>query len=722
MASRSIHLLKNRTSTRRSKLLSTLLSFTTTLLYIALFLTNDFAWALAKLPENLNSIKATSIKPLKSHKKTSALLLKQLYYEHYRDLNIDDQLSSFILDNYLKELDPQKQYFLAADIKEFEKYRYIIDNSIKNSNLTPGFTIFNRYQQHVVKQLVFVIGLIENEALNMEFKEREYLITDREKADWLTSRKELNELWTLKLKNAVLSLKIAQKELPEIKQILSKRYRSQLQRTLQANSEDAFQAYMNAITKAYDPHTQYFSPRTSENFNINMSLSLEGIGAVLQTENEYTKVVRLVPAGPADKSKALKPADRIVGVGQGEDAEVVDVVGWRIDEVVQLIRGPAGSLVRLDIIPSEAENEHETRQIKIIRDKVRLEEQAAKKQLINIKQGEDTYKIGVVDIPTFYIDFKALQNKDPNYRSTTKDVGHLINELSNSHIDGLIVDLRNNGGGSLQEANALLGLFIETGPTVQVKNDRGKIELLKDKDHTMLYKGPMAVLINRLSASASEIFAGAIQDYQRGLVVGTQTFGKGTVQALKPLDRGQLKITQAKFYRISGISNQHQGIIPDIKFPSLYDVNEIGESALENALPWDSIKPIEHKTYFKINPFINKLTQLHLTRVAKDPDFQYLLKNIELNKKMEQDKKISLNEIERKQERKQREQERLNLLNKKRFSKGLKTLEKLPKDDSLTSIGHDDDGTEDILLKEAAHVLSDYIHLSDQRVSLNDSI
>ncbi|MCS5575373.1 MAG: S41 family peptidase, partial [Pseudomonadales bacterium] len=355
-----------------------------------------------------------------------------------------------------------------------------------------------------------------------------------------------------------------------------KRFRNRLSRTQKTNSEDVYQLYMNSYTRTYDPHTQYFSPRTSENFNINMSLSLEGIGAALQLEDEYTKVISLIPAGPADKTGQLKPNDRIVGVGQGEAGEMVDVIGWRLDEVVQLIRGKKGTIVRLDVIPAANPDDSASRIISITRNKVELEEQSAQSEVIELEQFGHVHKIGVIDIPTFYVDFKALQIGDRNFKSTTRDVKRLLRELIAEKVDGVVIDLRDNGGGSLQEAKMLTGLFIDRGPTVQIRSKSNRVDILDDRDISVIYDGPLAVLVNRLSASASEIFAGAIQDYERGIIIGSQTFGKGTVQSLLPLNRGQLKLTQAKFYRISGESTQERGIIPDIIYPANYDPNSIG--------------------------------------------------------------------------------------------------------------------------------------------------
>ncbi len=646
--------------------------------------------------------------------RTSMRILDQLNYNHYQELAVDDQLSSTIFDHYFDLLDISKSYLISSDIQEFNKFRYQLDDALKNGNLFPSFAIFNRYQQRTIERLQYVLKLITKEMDQWQFNQNESLETDRKKAQWAKNIDELNQLWKKRIKAAELNLILANKTPKEAKQILLKRYQAKLHRSLQINSEDVFQAYMNAVTQTYDPHTQYLSPSNSENFNINMSLSLEGIGAVLQTEDEYTKIVSLVPAGPAEKSGLLHPADRIVGVSKGNGKEMVDVIGWRIDEVVELIRGAKGSVVRLEIIPSTAENTQETKIVSITRDTVKLEEQAAQKKIIPITQNGKILKIGVISLPTFYIDYKAMHDEDPNYRSSTRDVARLLQVLKKENVDGLVLDLRDNGGGYLQEANHLVGLFIKTGPTVQIRDDHGQVELLADTDPNIAYTGPMVVLVNRLSASASEIFAGAIQDYKRGLIIGSQTFGKGTVQALRDLDRGQLKITESKFYRISGDSNQHLGIIPDITLPSIYDKDQIGESALDNALPWDRIQPVKYALFNNNKPNTNLLIAQHNQRVAHDPDFEYLLSYLALSKENAQKTKLSLNQKQRIEERQQNEAKLLALENSRRTALNLPLLKHLkaesdPDSESLTlSVPPSSkEKDKDTLLDETAHIVAD---------------
>ncbi|MCB1673498.1 MAG: carboxy terminal-processing peptidase, partial [Pseudomonadales bacterium] len=454
---------------------------------------------------------------------------------------------------------------------------------------------------------------------------------------------------------------------------------------------------------------------TSENFNINMSLSLEGIGAVLQAEDEYTKIVRLVPAGPAEKSKLLKPGDRIVGVAQGND-DFVDVIGWRIDEVVDLIRGPKNSTVRLQVLPASAVDENQTKVISIVRQTIKLEEQAAQKRVLTLTRDNKPYKVGVIKLPTFYADFAAMQAGDPNYRSTTRDVARLLEELKNEKIDGLVVDLRNNGGGSLTEANSLIGLFIETGPTVQVKNANNEVELMGDPDSAVAYDGPLVVMTNRLSASAAEIFAGAIQDYGRGLVVGSTTFGKGTVQSLRPLNHGELKLTEAKFYRISGASTQHKGVDADINFPNIFSSSDIGESSLENALAWDTIPPARYLPYSGFSRHLAQLKEKSQRRQASDPDFQYLNAQIALAESLKKETVISLNEEKRKAEQEALDNKRLAIENTRRAAKGqelLKTWREAEDQneedqaDELADPSKKEKPEDEAFVKEAAEILLD---------------
>ena len=666
----------------------------------------------------------TPLSPEAEHPETALAVLEQLSRHHYVRRAIDDSLSSDTLDNYLDALDPQRAYFLEGDIARFERYRYTLDDALRRGDLAPAFEIFNRYQAAAETQLESILRLLESGIEALDFSDDEYLAMDRSEEPFLANADTREDLWRRRLKASVLSLKLAEKADDEIGPLLEKRYRNRLHRLRQTSAEDAFQLFMNALAASYDPHTQYFSPRTSENFNIQMSLSLEGIGAVLRVEDEYTTIASLVPAGPAEKSKQIKPSDRISAVAQGEEGEFVDVVGWRLDDVVDLIRGPAGTTVRLEVLPPDSEAGAPPRVLSLVREAVKLEEQSAQSEVIEVPRGQDSYRIGVIDIPTFYIDFKALQQGDPEYKSTTRDVQRLIKGLRCEDaetpdaedaspckpVDGIVIDLRNNGGGSLQEANALTGLFIEAGPTVQIRSASGRVDLFNDEDGQVAWEGPLAVLVNRLSASASEIFAGAIQDYQRGLVLGGQTFGKGTVQTLIPLNRGQLKMTQAKFYRVSGQSTQHQGVIPDIEYPELYDRDEIGESTLDDALPWDVIRPTRYRRGPNLAPLLALLEDRHETRVESDPDFAYLEAMVERARARSARNRLSLNEAQRRLEREEDETLRLAIENTRREAKGLPvfdSLEALEKDEDEASGSQEGDSTEDASIKAASALVDD---------------
>ncbi len=562
-----------------------------------------------------------------AQRKTMVEMIDTLEQRHYAKLEYEDLLSSQHLDNYLASLDGNKMFFLASDIEEFEKYRTVMDDQLPKGNLDAGFAIFNRFHQRLETRLEQVIVTLPTMVGEMDFTRQEAYPLDTDDRAWASTEAEMDERWRIYLKNQVLSLKLADKDPGEIAPTLTKRYQNQLNRVRQYNAQDVFQIYANALTELYDPHTNYFSPRRSENFNIHMSLSLEGIGAVLQLEDEYTKVARLVPKGPADKQGELQPSDRIVGVGQGDDGEIEDVIGWRLDEVVELIRGPKDSTVRLEVIPAKSKSTDQRKVITIVRNKVKLEEQSAQKKVLEIPNGDDVIKVGIIDIPAFYIDFEAMRRGDKDYKSTTRDVKKLLAELQEDAVDGIVVDLRNNGGGSLQEANELTGLFIEYGPTVQIRHSSRRVWRDGKRLKTDYYEGPLVVLINRLSASASEIFAGAIQDYERGIIVGDRSFGKGTVQTMVPLTEGQLKITESKFYRISGDSTQHRGVVPDLVFPSLYDPEEIGESSLDHALNWDQINPVRHrrmKTCHRSAPLTAVRGRSH------NPDFVFLEEQIGL--------------------------------------------------------------------------------------------
>jgi carboxyl-terminal processing protease len=695
-------------------------SLTKLLLIYICTLTSSLSWSIesTSTPATHTTPPSLSIlAPLKTQFQTQENIVALLQQEHYRKMAFDNHLSEEILNSYLNYLDGQKSFFLQSDIDEFQAYRHSMDNALLDNHLDAGFAIFNRYQQRAQQRFSYSLQLLAKGMSSFNFTENESLILDRKKQPWPSNLDNAQKLWASQLKAAVLNLKLTDKAPAAIIDTLQKRYQNQLMRLSQNTSDDAFQAYMNSITQVFDPHTEYLSPRTSENFNINMKLSLEGIGAVLQGEDSYTKVVRLVPAGPAEKSQVLHPADRIIAVGQGSAGEMVDVIGWRIDEVVDLVRGPKGSNVRLEIIPYNAENDQATKIISIVRDKVVLEEQAAQSKILPVHIDNKDYKIGVLTIPAFYLDFKGFRNNEPNYRSTTRDVALLLDGLQKQKIDGLVIDLRDNGGGSLQEANTLLGLFIPSGPTVQTRNFKGAVDVYEDADERILYTGPLAVMVNRLSASASEIFAGAIQDYQRGLIIGSQTFGKGTVQSLEKLHQGQLKITQAKFYRISGGSNQNLGIVPDISYPDLYDANVIGESTLDYALPWDTITPVKYQTYAQLRPFVAQLTNEHEKRVQQDADFQYLVQQLKLNQQIEQETQMDLNEAHRIKQRDERNQQRLSVENTHRKAKGLSALTTLPNanaDDKPKDKMQDKDKKDepDALLEETGKIMGDLIRIS----------
>ncbi|MGK0499996.1 MAG: carboxyl-terminal processing protease [Oceanicoccus sp.] len=684
-------------------------------------------YAKAKTPSAFDDSENNRIEFTEEQSKTALDIISKLKQRHYINQGMNDRLSSRLFDNYLTRLDGNKSLFLQADIDEFEKYRYTIDNSLVKGDLSPGLVIFNRYQQRFIDRLSNTIEQLPTMVESMDFKRIESLQLDREDNPWPKDMAEADDLWRKIIKSRVTSLRIAKKEEDKIVPSIQKRYQNQLNRVKQSNAEDAFQMYMNALTGLYDPHTNYLSPTTSENFNINMSLSLEGIGAVLQTKDEFTKVVRLIHAGPADKQGDLQPSDRIVAVAQ-KDGVFTDVIGMRLDEVVQLIRGAKDTIVQLEVIPVSAKTDDEHTVIKIQRDKVKLEEQSAKKQVLDIYHDDKLSRIGIIDIPAFYIDFEAMRRGDPEYKSTTRDVKKLLDELIEEDVDGIIIDLRENGGGSLQEANQLTGLFIEQGATVQIRHSNKQIYRDGKRSSSPYYQGPLAVLINRLSASASEIFAGAIQDYQRGIIVGTQSFGKGTVQSLTPLKQGQLKITESKFYRISGESTQHRGVLPDIEFPAMYDKEKVGESSLDNALAWDRINPVQHRNYFDIASILPELQSKHKLRLSTDPDFIFLNDQLELMEQVRAINSIPLNEEQRIEQRSGEKQKSLAIENKRRVAKGLEPLDDLDdsdsedgettKSDAETNISAvDDDSSKesdedkedeiDPLLTETGHILLD---------------
>ncbi len=689
--------------------------------------------------------------PLASHSKTSVSIVNELRKNHYYPRRkIDDSVSSQVFDKFLDRLDSDRAYFLASDVRALdEKYRLSLDEALKQGDLEPAFEIFNLFQERLVDRLEYVLGVVDHGLDTLDFTVDESLEIDRENAPWPRDRDEMDELWRKRIKASTLEMLLNDRTIDEIEETLAKRYRNRLRQLTQTKretrSEEAFQAYINAFTSTYDPHTEYFSPRNYAQFNINMSLSLEGIGAVLQSVDEYTSIDSLVPAGPADKSGALKPLDRIIGVGQGETDPIIDIVGMRLDEVVDLIRGPKGSIVRLQVIgPNDGEGD--ARIVQITRNRVMLEEQAAQKKVLEYDFAGRERKIGVIDIPSFYADPRTSRRGDG--RTTTRDVIRLIEELKEEGVEGIVVDLRDNGGGSLDEAKSLTGLFIESGPVVQVRNQGRRAQPFPDLDSRVDWNGPLAVLVNRLSASASEIFAGAIQAYQRGIIAGGRTFGKGTVQTLLSLNRGHLKITQAKYYLISGQSTQHQGVIPDIEMPEPYDVDQIGESALDDAMPWDRISPADYSTTHSVAPFVGQLRAAHRERVAEDPDFEYVRALTAREAEFSSKTHISLNRETREQERAEDKEQRLAIenarltamgeppiedfeeLNGRQISRGGAPLAvtSLTDGDSNVESGEEtqegnrlqENSLDDPMLRETGRILLDYIGL-DQQVAMVDA-
>ena len=671
---------------------------------------------LGTLSVSANSFAANSwdnLQPDRDEVVASLNIVELLKRHHYSKPPLNDARSIIIYDAYIKLLDPSHSYFMASDIADFDKWKTQFDDFLKAGDLNAGFVIYKRYLDRVKAQLDYSIADLGKGIDKMDFTTHDTLLIDRKDAPWPKNEAELDDLWHKRLEDEVLRMKIAGKDNKQIQDTLTKRYKNQLARLDQTRSEDIFQAYMNTFAMSYDPHTNYLSPDSAENFDINMSLSLEGIGAVLQSDNDQVKIVRLVPAGPADKTKQLAPADKIIGVAQG-DKEMVDVVGWRLDEVVKLIRGAKGSVVRLDVIPhTNAPNDQTSKIVSITREAVKLEEQAAKKSILNLKEDGRDYKLGVIEIPAFYLDFKAFRAGDPDYKSTTRDVKKLLTELQTEKVDGVIIDLRNNGGGSLQEATELTSVFIEKGPTVLVRNADGRVDVLEDENPGAFYKGPLALLVNRLSASASEIFAGAMQDYHRALIIGGQTFGKGTVQTIQPLNHGELKLTLAKFYRVSGQSTQHQGVLPDVAFPSIIDTKEIGESALPEAMPWDTIKPSIKPASDPFKPYIAQLKADHDARVAKDPEFIYIRDRLALADTLLNQKTVSLNEADRRAEHASIDAKQLALENARRKAKGQEPLKELKKEDEDAMTEPDKTKPEDdAYLSETGRILLDYLKLS----------
>ena len=618
--------------------------------------------------------------PSERHRRVLRLVSEVVERQHYRQAPLDDAMSSQIFERYLEALDGGKSYLLAADVAEFEPLRYQLDDAIGRADAGPAFAIFTRFQQRNREVLQYALKLLDTEP---DFTIDESFRFDRADLGWPASENELHELWRKRVKNDALSLVLAGKTWPESSDVLRKRYERVAKRIEQVTADDVFETFMNAYSHVYDPHSNYLSPRNSEEYNIAMSLSYEGIGASLALEDDYVTIRDVLPGGAAAASTELKVGDRITAVGQGETGALTDVVGWRLDDVVQLIRGPENSMVRLQILPASASPGTQESQVSLKRSKITLESQAAKKEMHTIKRGDREFRVGVISVPSFYQDFQARMKGDAEYRSTTRDVHRLVNELKAEGIDSLVIDLRDNGGGHLSEATGLVGLFVERGPVVQLRETSGRIEVLDDPEPGVAWDGPLVVLVNRASASASEIFAGAIQDYQRGLVVGQQTYGKGSVQNLYPLDRyalgpkagfGQLTVTIGKYYRVTGDSTQHRGVEPDIALPSPLDTADIGESTRESALPWDRINAASYQPEPEELPVVSLISRAHEERVAHNPDYVALQGDVDALAQLRSQRDVSLNLDKRRAERDAVDADRLTRENARRSARGLEPL------------------------------------------------
>lgn len=652
---------------------------------------------------------------------------------HYGKQPLDNVLSQQIFNHYLENLDPNRSYFLQSDIDSFASYQHDLDNDIRDGNLKSAFAIYNIYQQRVRQRIQYALDLLGHEP---DFKIKEDYIFDRSKAPWAANKTELDDIWRKRVKNDIIGLLLAGKTWKQATEVLRKRYQNFDYRDRQISPEDVFDIFMNSYTLTLDPHSNYFSPSESQQFQIQMSLKFQGIGASLISEGEYTKVVQVIPGGPASRSKDLHPDDRITGVAQGDKGDVVDVVGWRLDDVVQLIRGPKDSVVRIQILPAGAAPGSPEKILRLVRDTVKLEAQAAHKSIIDITSSGRKLKIGIVNIPAFYSDFEGRIEGEKNYTSTTRDVRKLLLELKAAHVDGVVIDLRNNGGGALDEATKLSGLFIPHGPVVQIRDTSGEVEVDDDDDSSMVYTGPLIVLVNRFTASASEIFAAAIQDYHRGVIVGSTTYGKGTVQRLIDLNRfvpgsqdvGQLKLTVDKFYRVNGASTQRKGVTPDIMLPTPIDAKEFGEETEDDALPWDQIASADYTPlHLDLATSIAKLIKLHEQRIQDNPDWALFLQGIGLVEAERSVKSVTLMLSEREKLQAARDDEKLMLANSWRKLKGLPPAKSLDAADKLQGNGkastdEEDTGGDtdtdvsglipDVLLQETAHITADMVTLN----------
>lgn len=702
-------------------------------LLLGLTVTCAFAQSAADLGAGGNRKAAVwPLKPNATQAQAAQLSARFLTRFHYDAQPLDDAMSQKIYKAYIKLLDPDKVFFTQQDMDQFAPDQTKLDDAIWNQDLTAPFDIYNKFLQRAVQRMTYARDLLKN---GFDFNSDESYQYDRKDATWAKDDAALDDLWRKRTMNDWLRLRLAGKADDDIRKTLTKRYTNFIERVKQLDGEDAFQAFMTAYANTTDPHTDYLSPRAAEDFAIQMKLSLEGIGAQLQSRDDYTIIFSLVPGGPAEKSGKLKPGDRILGVGQGDSGPFTDVIGWRIDDVVNLIRGKKDTTVRLEILPADAGPDGKHEVISLVRKKVNIEESAAKKKIIDVKDGDVVRKIGVIDLPSFYSDFGARSEGDKDFRSATRDVAKLIGELKAAGVQGIIVDLRSNGGGSLAEADSMTGLFTGKGPVVQVRDARGQVDVQGADNTTPLWDGPLAVMVNRGTASASEIFSAAIQDYGRGIIIGTPTFGKGTVQTLIDLDRfgqdpggkpqyGELKMTVQEFFRINGGSTQIKGVTPDIEFPKNGDAKDFGESTYDNALPWTHIAPADYKAEGDVKAYLSQLQSEHDARVAKSPAWQLMLDELKQYLTMRDQTSVSLNFAKREAERKQQDAMQTSFRERQKAIDGSDAY--LKDEDSALDDGldpgerslkaelkqqKDAKDAPDAQLREAAHVVSDEVDM-----------
>ena len=658
------------------------------------------------------------IKPTLKNQKIQKEIIKKVKEDHFFKVKNIEDINNIFQKKLIESLDPSKIYFTKLEI---EQYGGNLSN--ETFDLNNSFKILNRYFNRLVEATSYQIEILRDYTFN--FSKSEYIDIYPDDNEWKSSFAELRKEWFLLTKNDLLNELLDENlsDEADIKQTIIERYERRIRRITQRTNEDYFSIIMNNFTSQFDPHSAYLSPKSAEDFDMQMSLSLEGIGALLGIEDDYAKVVSLVPGGPAAKSNQLSPDDRIVSIRQAYEEKSTDVVGWRIDEIVKLIRGDAGTEVELEIMPSKSLESSERKFVTLVREEVQLEEQAAKSKIISIDSESRDYKVGIIELPAFYIDFNAWRERDPNFRSSSRDVENILKTFNDDNVDAVLVDLRGNSGGSLYEANKLTGLFVASGATVQVKESSGNIRPWGDGRAKQIWKKPVGVLVDRYSASASEIFAGAIQDYKRGIVIGHRTFGKGTVQRLDDLSAGQIKITESKFYRVSGSSTQAKGVEPDIALPSTWDIEETGESSLDESLPWDTIRPIRHRVY-NLNKFaIQQASNNHIMRLSNDPNMQYILK---IRKKYEQRKnrkELSLNIDDRKSDK---AESRSWILSTENFRRSLLDIETFNNYDDLEAFRKEIDSDEislenDFLLNESKNIMLDYLKFSSPLIAINQN-